>query len=703
MASENHFFIDPSLGPSFRTDDFFPSEMTFVSGDDTQIVFDTPGGYRVVLAGAGLTYDVIEGTVSAIGGTVFEIRLTNAAGTTVFGNIVGNIVGINVGLVDLGNAALNGGPAMRQLVMAGDDTVIGGAFDDDVYTHGGNDSINAGGGFNFISPGGGADTINGSAGIDEVSYFSTSTLPAGVNVNLGAGTAIDPFGNTDILIQVERVRGTGLDDTLVGSSGNDRFRPLAGNDFVDGGAGTDQIRYDRDAQNGGGNAGVIVNLGAGIATDGFGNTDTLVSIEVAVGGNANDSLISGNDTANPDLVPAGNNYELYGLGGNDTLVGGSLGLVGTNFYGGAGNDSIVGSASLEDQLLYDDYTGPNGVVVNLATGIVNDPHGGTDTVSGIELVRGTGNADVFTGGAANEAFRGLAGADTMDGGAGFDAVRYDRDVNYGGNKGVYVDLGAGFAMDGFGSYDTFSNMEAVRGTNSLYPSQAQLSDVLLGSAGDNLFQALGGQDYVEGRGGNDTIFLGDGIDDIALGGAGNDSVIGGNGADFIYGNDGSDWLQGDAGDDWLFGGDFSGSVTGYDSMFGGDGNDVLAVGSAGGAASMFGGTGADTIYGGNLAGDDVIRGGTGSDFMWGGGGGVDTFQFLAGDLEAGDFDQILGFDSTDYLNFGTAFQGLVSGSDQNFGGVTGTYLTLAVSGGTWALWMPYTTWAQVQAQIYYSG
>ena len=78
-----------------------------------------------------------------------------------------------------------------------------------------------------------------------------------------------------------------------------------------GGDGSDEAAYDRDADSGGLGA-VTVDLDAGTATDGFGNTDTLISIERARGTAAADSLIGS---------AADNGF--VGLAGNDTINGGA--------------------------------------------------------------------------------------------------------------------------------------------------------------------------------------------------------------------------------------------------------------------------------------------------------------------------------------------------------------------------------------------
>ncbi len=93
---------------------------------------------------------------------------------------------------------------------------------------------------------------------------------------------------------------------------------------------------------------------------------------------------------------------------------------------------------------------------------------------------------------------------------------------------------------------------------------------LLGTAGADQINALGGNDYAYGFGGNDTIEGGTGDDylygDFATGLAGlvqqllhpgaegNDRLNGGAGSDHLFGAGGNDWLNGGSGRDYLNGG-----------------------------------------------------------------------------------------------------------------------------------------------------
>ena len=94
---------------------------------------------------------------------------------------------------------------------------------------------------------------------------------------------------------------------------------LGGRDTIDGGGGFDVVRYHRDARFGG-TAGVTVNLATGVAIDGFGKQDKLVSIEGVRGTDAADRL-TGSSVANLLRGDGGNDF-LAGALGNDTLVGG---------------------------------------------------------------------------------------------------------------------------------------------------------------------------------------------------------------------------------------------------------------------------------------------------------------------------------------------------------------------------------------------
>ncbi|MEO8470196.1 MAG: signal peptidase I [Chloroflexota bacterium] len=93
------------------------------------------------------------------------------------------------------------------------------------------------------------------------------------------------------------------------------------------------------------------------------------------------------------------------------------------------------------------------------------------------------------------------------------------------------------------------------------------SQVIVGTAGDDVIDAGNGGDLVFGLGGNDTI----------NGGNGKDCLVGSDGNDILIGGNGKDVLLGGAGDDTLYGGGRGVVIqggNGNDLIDGGDGNDA---------------------------------------------------------------------------------------------------------------------------------
>ena len=445
----------------------------------------------------------------------------------------------------------------------------------------------------YLDGGPGNDTIDGGGnGLygDTVGFGSATT---GVNVNLATGViSNDGTGGVDRILNVEHINGTPFNDTLVGDGFNNSFRPGAGNDLVDGGAGTnDNVQYE-DAT-----AGVTVNLLTGQATGSSIGNDTLVGIEGVIG------------SAFDDVITIRNGYAI-GRGGNDLLIGGSGN---ESFTGSSGNDTLNGGTGF-DTANYEDLNDSSkqasptsGVTVNLATGIATDNWGDTDTLTGIELIWGSPYNDRLTGGnpangsAATDGFEGFwgnGGNDTIDGGTGFDRVYYDR-----APTAVNVTLGGtanGTAQDGLGGIDTLINIEEVRAS--------AFNDTLTGSDSGvfESFEGRAGNDTIDGKGGTDRISYGTsptgvtvnmvtGVASDGWGGTDNfsniENVWASEFSDTITGNANNNDLDGRAGDDTLMGGD------GEDNLIGGAGNDTL-----------IGGDGEDILNGG--AGNDILDGGT---------------------------------------------------------------------------------------------
>ncbi|WP_274609266.1 beta strand repeat-containing protein [Mesorhizobium sp. L-8-3] len=491
----------------------------------------------------------------------------------------------------------------------------------------GDDLLRGGAGDDILAGGGGFDFIAGGEGMDVLVLQGSSTDYSITSNGDGTYTVTDHGGNGDdqdvvseielvefsngsiafgLLAGIEGLHGTEADDNpltgtanadaLFGHAGNDAIYGMededviaggAGDDIIDGGSGTsddengvyDAVDYMQDAAEGG-TQGVVVNLATGVATDPFGDTDTLIEIERVFGTNFADS-ITGSDQD-----------ELFDPhGGADTIDGGDgwdeVTYHHSQWHGGTGGITVT----------FDDGT------ANTTDGSIVDPYGDVDHFTNIEAVRGTNQVDVMTGGLGTQRFRALAGADVLDGGADVDMLDYRRDINTGGEEGIDADLedidAEGYARikDGFGDYDRVRNIEQIRGTG--------FDDAIRGDGIDNLLQGEGGADFLSGRHG----------DDVLHGGLGDDVLVGGSGADVLDGGAGADIA------------DYAGSnsavtvnlTTG--SGVGGDaaGDTLIAIEQVVGSAfdDTLAGDGAANVLDGS-GGNDLLNGGAGIDQMSGG-------------------------------------------------------------------------------------
>ncbi|MBZ4023562.1 hypothetical protein CKO11_13955 [Rhodobacter sp. TJ_12] len=536
---------------------------------------------------------------------------------------------------------------------------VGGTMYDDVLI-GGNTAHDY---LEWFSGNQGNDTINGGSGRRDTVIYDAEMRVGSVNVetgqreygtqgvvvNLTTGVATDTFGDTDTLINIDDIRATALADRITGSAETNFFWGLAGNDTLNGAGGVDAVNYREDYATGG-TAGIVVDLAAGTATDGFGDTDTLISIEDIYATDYND-VVSGSDASNRLEGEAGNDT-LDGLAGTDLLLGGD----GADMLrGGTGDDTLWGDAGAdtlnggdgEDRASFMGDTA--GVTVNMLAGTARDgsgatdtlisiedvftsehadrvtgdnaanrieTYGGADTVSaggGADLILGGWGNDVLDGGGGNDTIWGETGSDTIDGGDGTDRVSYMDDA-----AGVVVSLQTGLATDGGGATDHLSGIEDV------YTSA--FADMITGDDGANNISAYAGDDTINGGGGADVITAGDGDDEVH-GGAGDDKLWGEAGDDTLDGGDGADLvryitstdivgvnLQEGIARDGLRGEDVLISI---EHAHGSDYNDTL-VGS----------TADNSLF--SYAGDDILTSDAGRDTM-SGGDGSDTYHFYAGD------------------------------------------------------------------------
>jgi Ca2+-binding RTX toxin-like protein len=382
----------------------------------------------------------------------------------------------------------------------------------------------------------------------------------------------------DRSIQIEKQDffGTPGNDTLIGTSGEDSFRPDSGADRIDGGEEVDFlfISNPTDTQDtiisyltpstgsitGGSNSGTLFqNIELVDITTGSGN-DT-INILATTGGNVNTNI---------NVVDAG--------AGDDTIVGG----LSSWFFGNDGNDNITGSNNNS----------------NLGGG------------NGDDYLLGLGGDDVLFGGDGDDYLNGGPDLDVMYGGLGndlFDVNTLDDVVS------EQPDAGIDLVYASMSDYTLGDNVERLQlfgstantGTgnsldNALYGNQ--LNDTLAGLGGDDyIYGGLGADSMIGGLGndiydintladivvenpnqGIDLVYasvsgytLGDNVERLQLYGSQANSGTGNSLNNALYGNLLNDTLSGLDGNDYIYGG------LGNDSMIGGKGDDIYDVDSLG--------------------------------------------------------------------------------------------------------------------------
>jgi len=470
----------------------------------------------------------------------------------------------------------------------------------------------------------GNDTMDGRGGNDGVNYGQADGGD-GIKVNLAAGTVtnLTVVEDTHTLREIEIVTGTNYTDVYDatgygGSSVNKNsfgedynlYNPLAGDDTVKGNGGT-ILNY--------GNS-----LGGSITVNLSSLTNGTVSANIITAFTDDASTTNG---ITPGNILASGIAQVRSGAYNDTLIGGGrTNANGSNnnvsgdtsfegFRGNGGNDFIDGKTGY-DRADYGNGNQIQGITVNLAAGtVVGDPFAtGTDTIRGVESVRGTYMDDhydatgftlsnaasasvnsgdivavpvagaVLTSNAFNE-FQPMAGNDTVIGNGAtrisFSPILVET------LTGPQPNVVATFTSATAGSA-TYGNNDGGYGTVTFTGTVS-----IVGSAGNDSITGSVGTQGLRGYYGNDTL----------LGGSGNDALYGHNGSDAtalnlsstftdndsLDGGSGDDLLRGDFGNDILIGG------TGVDRMEGGTGNDTYSVDVAGDIVTELASGGTDTV------------------------------------------------------------------------------------------------------------
>ncbi|MDO6482677.1 calcium-binding protein [Shimia thalassica] len=398
----------------------------------------------------------------------------------------------------------------------------------------------------------GNDTIDGGGGVDRVRYDRSGV--GSVEVDLAAGRVTgtwDGHSFTDTLLNIENVSGSYFADTMIGSSGEDTLYGSSGNDNIVGGEGRDHLYGGTgddtlDGSQGGGygdyispytGANTIIG-NAQLWMDGNGIDISYYNVNGS-GGLVITQGADGSGTVTSNVLGVVNDTYTYGhvLSGthdDDAFVGATTDSGQISLWNGqGGNDTFTGSAGIDGLFYRDDDSrdGETGVEIifsGVGAGTAIDPHGDTDSFTGIEGAIASDFNDVVRGSSADERFVGEAGNDLLVGNGG-------RDTLEGGDGNDTLNGGDG-------------DDEIIGGT-----SENDIRDVVYAGAGNDDIDGGYGNDELRGDAGNDTIAGGFGADTV-IGGTGNDTLTGSAFADQMFGSDGDDFVNGGFGHDLLNGG-----------------------------------------------------------------------------------------------------------------------------------------------------
>ena len=607
-------------------------------GNDTYVV-DSVGDVIIEAPFAGT--DTVRVAINTAGGSY--TAADNVENLTLISTVAFNLVGNGTSNVLTGNDA--------------DNVLEGGASADTLIGGGGNDTLNGGTGNDTLSGGTGNDTyyvdsatdtvLEGTNnGIDTVIVDMTNMPSFGTAYNPIRGFAFNYPDNVPYYVMPDNVEnyknavdggyiyGNSQDNYFTFTGNSAAFSGLAGNDTIDASGWT------------GGNvwagyttapSGINADLTTGKVADGYGTTDTLLSVN-AIAGSFFDDRIIGNQADLNLFMPMG------------------------------GNDYVDGNGGKRDVVWY--AYSPAGVTYDAASGIVtNDGYGNTDRLLNITEIRGGLFADTIsfdsssigvtaslayanginflyfenlTGSSFDDALTGGAWDNLMDGGAGNDTL-------IGGDGNDTLVGGAGNdSLDGGGGTDT-ANYQAA--TSAITLSLATTTAQVTGGAGTD---TLTGIENLIGGSGNDKLTGDSGVNSL-VGGSGDDVLTGGGETDILDGGDGSDIYliaaasehsaaeitdTGSSGTDELrFSANLASTLmlyaadTGLERVVIGTGTDAAAVTTGNKALNVdasavanglniTGNAGANRITG--TAFDDTLNGGAGADTLIGGGGN-DTY------------------------------------------------------------------------------
>ena len=342
----------------------------------------------------------------------------------------------------------------------GSDVLYGGVGNDTMLDQSGNNTIFGGNGNDSISTGNftGVSFVDGGAGIDYLtirldnSVFNVTfslTDPAAIQTLLD-GTVIQGFE------QVFLHSGSG-NDTLTGSTLDDRFYGGAGRDILYGGLGDDGL------------------------SGGAGN-------DLVYGGSGNDDLDGG----------SGNDGVFGGVGNDSIMIGND-----------AGTGSVDGGTGVDTLEYYREFSS-QALTLSLANSAIAQVLANGTRISGFEQIDfygGAGNdqitggalSDRMTGGAGNDNLNGGQGADSLQGGSGNDIYVIDNVLDrvneeiFIGSSGIdTIYSSISLALNGPQVLGHLENL-VLTGT-AVFGAGNSLANVIIGNLSANTLTGGAGQD-----------------------------------------------------------------------------------------------------------------------------------------------------------------------------------------------------------------
>jgi Ca2+-binding RTX toxin-like protein len=297
-----------------------------------------------------------------------------------------------------------------------------------------NNAIRGNNGTNILNGGGGSDGIDGRGGTDTVSYENNAwrvVVVLGVNGAPGQGYEFglvpqEVLLSLDTLVNIENVRGSNFNDTLVGNELVNELRGLGGSDIYVvqnagdtivelGGQGTDEVR-----------AAVSYTLTAGADVETLRTTDDTGTAAINLTGNGANNHVIGNNAGNTLDGGGGNSDTLEGRGGNDTYLVNNANVTITE-SGGQGIDTVRTSVS---------YTLTAGADVEL---LATSNDAGTTAIN----LTGNANGNEVRGNNGNNVIAGGDGRDFLTGLGGQDQFLFNTALNAASNVDEITDFAIG--------------------------------------------------------------------------------------------------------------------------------------------------------------------------------------------------------------------------------------------------------------------